>query len=372
MFPRNRNLHSIGMIVVLVLVLLSASHGATAEPARAQGKGHGAGLLGADRQTTVAIKGDRFLINGLPTYAGLDPKALGRLMNVRMVNSTFDDENPTTRPQELDPEANTTRFIATMDEYKAHGILAFTLNLQGGYPGYEGAINSAFQRDGSLKRPYMQRVACAIEAADAKGMVIILGLFYQRQDQILADEDAVRAATRNTARWIAEKGYTNVLIEIANEYRHGGFSHRFLKTEAGQVELMDLVRSVHPKLLVSTSGMGNARFHPMLCDAADFILLHGNETEPEDYARRIAAVAEHGKPVVFNEDWCFRDDRRGVADAPVKATAAFENDASWGIMNQIRNQHWPFVFGIGQPEDGQNAREDRAAYETIRQLLGMP
>ena len=41
-------------------------------------------------------------------------------------------------------------------------------------------------------------------------------------------------------------------------------------------------------------------------------------------------------------------------------------------MNQIRNQHWPFAFGIGQPDEGQNAREDRAAYETVRTLLGMP
>jgi hypothetical protein len=324
----------------------------------------------AQRLTVVSIDRDRFLINGQPTYLGLRLEALGRLMNARMVSSTFDDENPATRPEGLDPDANTTRFIATMDEYKAHGILAFTLNLQGGYPGYEGAINSAFEPDGALKRPYMRRVARVIEAADAKGMVIILGLFYQRQDQVLADENAVRAATRSTAAWIAENGYANVLIEIANEYRHGGFDHRILKEEAGQIELMNLVRSVHPKLLVSTSGMGNARFHPALCKSADFILLHGNETEPEDYAERIAAAAEYGKPVVFNEDWCFSDDRRGVADAPIKATAAFENGASWGIMNQTRNQQWPFRFGIGRPDEGQNAREDLAAYETIRQLVG--
>jgi hypothetical protein len=338
---------------------------------RTPGKGHWAVLAQAGSQTVVSVDGDRFLINGRPTYTGLDPKALGRLMNVRMVSSTFDDENPATRPEGLDPEANTRQFIATMDEYRAYGILAFTLNLQGGYPGYEGAVNSAFERDGSLKGPYMRRVARVIEAADAKGMVVILGLFYQRQDQVLAHEDAVRAATRNAATWIARNGYTNVLIEIANEYRHGGFVHRILKTEAGQVELMDLVRSVYPRLLVSTSGMGNARFHPMLGKAADFILLHGNETSPEDYAERVAAVAEYGKPVVFNEDWCFSDDRRGIPDAPAKATAAFENGASWGIMNQIRNQHWPFVFGIGRPEEGQNAREDRAAYETIRRLLGI-
>ena len=323
-------------------------------------------------QTAVSIEGDRFLIDGRATYEGRAPKALGRLMNARMVNATFDDENPATRPEGLDPEVNAARFITAMDEYRAHGILAFTLNLQGGYPGYEGAINSAFEPDGSLKPAYIRRVARVIEAADAKGMVIILGLFYQRQDQILTDEDAVRAATRNAAEWIAQKGYTNVVIEIANEYRHGGFDHPLLKSDAGQIELIELARSVHPKLLVSTSGMGNARFAPMLCEAADFILLHGNGTEPEDYAERIAEVARYGKPMVFNEDWCFSDDSRGVADAPAKATAAFEHGASWGIMNQIRNQQWPFIFGIGKSDEGQNAKEDFAAYKTLRTLVGMP
>lgn len=323
-------------------------------------------------QTTISIEADKFLINGQLTYAGLRPEAMGRLMNVRMVNATFDDENLVLRPEGLDPKANTTRFIDSMDEYKAKGILAFTLNLQGGYPGYEGAINSAFERDGSLKPSYMQRVARAIEAADARGMVVILGLFYQRQDQILADKDAVRMATQHAAEWIAEKGYTNVMIEIANEYRHGGFDHAILREETGQAELMDLVRSVHPKLLVSTSDLGSVRLDPSLCESADFILLHGNSTEPEDYAERIAVVAKYGKPIVFNEDWCFSDDPRGVADAPTKAKVAFEHGASWGIMNQIRNQHWPFVFGIGRPDEGQNAKEDFAAYETIRMLVGMP
>ena len=85
----------------------------------------------------------------------------------------------------FDPEENTSAFIASMDQYKIKGILAFTINLQGGMPGYEDAINSAFTPDGSLKPDYMNRVSRVIEAADEKGMVIIVGFFYQRQDQVL-------------------------------------------------------------------------------------------------------------------------------------------------------------------------------------------
>jgi hypothetical protein len=163
-----------------------------------------------------------------------------------MVNATFNDENPTTLPVGFDPDENTNAFIASMDEYLSKGILAFTLNLQGGMPGYEGAINSAFHPDGQLKSDYLARVSRVIEAADDRGMVIILGFFYQRQDQILKDREAVVTATKNASSWLAEKGYQNVMVEISNEYRHPGFDHPILLEEDGQVLLMETVRSQAP------------------------------------------------------------------------------------------------------------------------------
>ena len=66
-----------------------------------QGSAHGAGCLalGASRKTAVTIVGDRFLINGRPTYAGRTCRAQieGLLMNSRMVQGIFDDLNPETR-----------------------------------------------------------------------------------------------------------------------------------------------------------------------------------------------------------------------------------------------------------------------------------
>ena len=73
---------------------------------------------------TVSIDGANFLMNGELTYAGCKPESRGRLMNVRMVSSVFDDENPETRPMGFDPDANTSNFIGSMDEYKSKGILA--------------------------------------------------------------------------------------------------------------------------------------------------------------------------------------------------------------------------------------------------------
>ncbi len=56
-----------------------------------------------------------------------------------------------------------------------------------------------------------------IDQADELGMVVILGYFYFGQDQRFTDEAAVIAASDAATRWIFDKGYTNVLVEINNE-----------------------------------------------------------------------------------------------------------------------------------------------------------
>jgi hypothetical protein len=86
------------------------------------------------RQTTVAITGDRFRINGRPTYEGRTWRGMqieGLLMNARMVQGTFDDLNPQTRGKwaypdtgRWDPERNTREFVAAMPEWRRHGLPA--------------------------------------------------------------------------------------------------------------------------------------------------------------------------------------------------------------------------------------------------------
>ena len=146
--------------------------------------------------TRVALREGRWLINGRPTNPG--SAAEGLLMNVRMVNAVFEDraEHP-----EFDPEANTDRFVAHIPDYAAQGINAFTINLQGGMPGYEGAMNSAFEPDGSLRPAYLARVERVIRACDHHGVAVILGLYYQRQSAILRDEATVCTGVENGASY---------------------------------------------------------------------------------------------------------------------------------------------------------------------------
>jgi hypothetical protein len=79
-------------------------------------------------RTRVTLVDGRWHINGEVTYPGAP--AEGLLMNVRMVNSTFEDR---ARP-EFDAEGNTDRFLAQIPDYAACGVRAFTLCLQGGFP----------------------------------------------------------------------------------------------------------------------------------------------------------------------------------------------------------------------------------------------
>lgn len=112
-----------------------------------------------ERQTEVSIKGSHFLINGAPTYegviwknpAGKEIPIEGLLMNARLVQGVFDDLNPETREKwaykdtgKWDPERNTNEFIQAMESWRKHGLLAFTINLQGGSPeGYSQTMAMA-------------------------------------------------------------------------------------------------------------------------------------------------------------------------------------------------------------------------------------
>lgn len=304
------------------------------------------------KKTSISIRDGRWFLNGSVTYPGT--RAEGLLINVRMVNSTFEDRN---KP-EFDAEANTHTFILKIPEYAAQGVLAFTLNLQGGLPGYEGALNSSFNPDGSLRPGYLQRIQRVIQACDRNGCAVILGCFYQRQDQVLLDETAIRRGVENTIRWIQKEGFNNVVLEIANEFNHDGFDRPILKMPEGEVELIRLAKKIAPEMLISTSGLGDGRIPENIAQAVDFILIHFNGTPVGEIPARIQALKRFGKPIVCNED-------EKTGEEAARATeASVENGASWGYMNSAVNQYFPLQFnGIA---------DDPVVYKKLKELTSKP
>ncbi|MCY2954481.1 MAG: serine hydrolase [Planctomycetota bacterium] len=299
-------------------------------------------------QTRILIRDGRWQINGSITYPGAG--AQGLLMNVRMVNAVFEDRS---RP-DFDAEANTDRFIASIPSYVEHGVRAFTLCLQGGFPGYEGAVNSAFNPDGSLRESDMRRVRRAIEACDKQGAAVILGCYYQRQDQILRDDQAVQAGLVNVMRWIRECGFTNVVVEVANEYGHGGFDRPILRSSQGIAELIRAGKEAAPDVLISASGAGGGELDREVTRGSDFFLIHFNNTPIRDMPARIAALKSWNKPIVCNED--AKTGREGA----LAAEMCVRHGASWGLMVENRNQHFPFTFG--------GASDDLEVYAKLKEL----
>ena len=298
--------------------------------------------------TRIGISGTQWLIDGSITYP--TAAAEGLLMNVRMVNSTFEDRHRT----DFDCDANTRSFLDQVPDYAENGIRAFTLCLQGGMPGYEGALNSGFEPDGSLRVDYLERVERVIRGCDEHGVAIILSCFYQRQDQVLTDADAVRSGVVNVVRWIKDCEFTNVVLEIANEHAHRGFTHDIIRRPAGQVELIGLAKETSSGLIVSTSGMGGGRAAAEIAEMADFIIIHFNNTPMEEVPDRVEAFRHIGKPIVCNEDT-----KVGAQGAEVAALCV-RIGCSWGLMSMAVNQYYPFEFN--------GADDDPETYSRLKEL----
>ena len=201
--------------------------------------------------TVVGIRGSQFTINGQPSYTpasgfpSANANLAGTLLNVRAVQAIFDDANYPSQGSRLhpyqsntlgaifwdypdgpwDPERNVREFLAALPDWRRYGLLAFTVNLQGGGPndgnyGENGPTqphdNSAFDSQGVLKPAYAARLARVLAEADRLGMVAIVGLFYQGQDErveIAPDGRYVKRAIENAIGYLKSLPHRNVLID---------------------------------------------------------------------------------------------------------------------------------------------------------------
>lgn len=305
--------------------------------------------------THVTIHGDRFHLDGAPTYPGRTYRGLpieGLLINSRMVQATFDDENPATRPRWAypdsgvwDPERNVQEFLDALPVYRAHGVLALTVNFQGGSPeGYSQAQpweNNAYTPHGAIKPAYLGRMQAVLDRMDALGMVAILGIFYFGQDERLADEAAVVHALDNVVRWVVSRGYRHVLLEVNNECDVARYEHAIL-TPPRVHELIVHARTLagdDRRLYVGTSFRGNAIPTENVVAVSDFLLLHGNGVNDPT---RIAAMVDQTRglstyrpmPILFNEDDHFDFDQPAN-----NFLAALSRGASWGYFDPGANTY---------------------------------
>lgn len=313
------------------------------------------------------------------TYSGAEYRreAEGRLMNLRLAQGLFHDE--WMKEQPFDPDRNTDALIAALDFYKRHGVLMVNVSLQGGQAGYDPAVNgvnrrngyrygpkegtyvSAFRPDGSLKPDWLDRLGRLLRAADERGMIVNLMYFYQGQDEVFENTRAIHAAARNITDWLIARKARNVLIDVANEYALAGDRWDFARyIPQNIIPLVDEVRTRFARaghaVPVSASSDGRMSYPESLVGQVDVVLLHGNNRNPEQKARRVAELKDVPRPVLMNED----DNGRQTTLANLKlelasCDALFKGAAGWGYMPWVQAQRFPFRY---TPSPSAQVRDD--------------
>ncbi len=297
--------------------------------------------------TEVTIDGTRFLINGRPTYMGVthrDQLMEGLLLNSRMIQAIFDDECADTRDLWAypdtgvwDPDRNTDEFCRALPLYRRHGLLAVTVGLQGGGAVFRPEVYdnfecSAYEPDGTFRRPYFDRLARVLDAADEAGMVVIVNYFYWKQVARIPDDDTLYDITERVTDWLLRTGHRNILVDVANEsagwWKRPAMEPDNIHTFIERVQ--EITLDGRRLLVGSSSGGGEELPHGRWLAAEDFSMPHGNGCSPaqlEAKLRRLKQADEYREsphPICINEDSVFVENLE----------AAVAEGCSWGFYCQ--------------------------------------
>jgi len=335
----------------------------------------------------LSIVGESFYLDGDGTYTRrtgfphADPRMAGLLINHRVINGVFDDLNEShdydgdgrdnwafSDTGQWDPERNTQIFIEFMEEWRAHGVIAFTVGLQGGNPfctcpppsGFstKDVDTGAFNEDGSLRLDFMARLARILDRARELDMVPIVNYFYQGGIHRIR-EQAVGAAVENATRWLLERGYDRLIIDLANECDAGAYYpclyperiHELINLLRDTVDIYSADIRQTRQFYVGASFTGHysvaeslSQLPVSFVSAVDLMLPHGNNLSSDQIRaaiivirQRVARVGIKPLPIVYNEDIVPRPENpsQDVGGDLGHLDVCLANHASWG--NLIRS-----------------------------------
>jgi hypothetical protein len=152
----------------------------------------------------------------------------------------------------------TDHLIKQLDDYHQHGVNTIDVFFQGS----SGGFSDPFLRNGKqIQTDHLDRMKKIISACHARGMVVVVGIFYQRS---MADHDGVRnisdaGGVTNAVRSVAKalRGYKNIILNIANEQNSSYYKKceffDFNDTK-NIIELCSIAKSVAPRLPVGGGG----------------------------------------------------------------------------------------------------------------------
>ncbi len=282
-------------------------------------------------------------------------RARGKLILVDAPQGLFEDEWLTEKP--FDPTANTDALIAALDLYKQYGVLGVAVSLQGADPGYslerngigrkngalfgskEGALISAFNRDGSLKPDWTARLDKLLKATDERGMFVKLTYFQPAQDEALDSPEAIVAAAQNITRWLVEGEHRNVIIDVAAGWDVQGEWDHFEFIPRNIANLVNAIREQFNGASFSLpigAASGPSMIYPVsLAQVCDLVLLDERGLKPDMVARRFAQMSDYKRPLGIAVD---------AGHELALSAASFDKSASWTYSPLQLTQYFPFAY----------------------------
>jgi hypothetical protein len=276
----------------------------------------------------------------------------------------------------LHSEAITERHIRNLDNMAAHGINTIGVYIQGSNSGWPNpdAAASGYTREGRLKPAFSARLEKLIREADRRGMVVMVGLFTPRKDQDFYDEEAVKRAIEESAKFLEDRRLRNVFVDIMHEYNHPERIDRPLFREPNgeekKAKLTGWFKAVAPQIEVGvcpTADSGTGDSYPGM----DVRIIQKKMPIPEKgFVVNVETLRQdvYQNDGVFNQtnlDYIFADCRR-YKEAP-NAAMLFHTGFIQGITNMSGSAPHAEMGGYGT---GANDRGIRFYYEWVRDNVG--
>jgi hypothetical protein len=146
-------------------------------------------------------------------------------------------------------EKSTKELINQLDEYKSYGVNTVSVYIMGSrFGNFKGYLE-----DGSLNPEYSDRLAKIIEAANEKGMIVLVGCLYWGGSTAKWEswtQKEANTAVANTIKFLKENNYRNVFVDIDNE----GMARRDKGFDAA--EMVRAAKAVDPTFIIATNFRG--------------------------------------------------------------------------------------------------------------------
>ena len=171
----------------------------------------------------LSVKGDQLLLNNHPI----------KIIGLRCSNALMSDRTA----QDL---------VDHLDTYQAHGVNTVSVFFMGSRFGDV----KGYRPDASLDPAYAGRMGRIIEAADRRGMIVLVGCLYwstsrAREDLAHWKQGDADRAVANTVRWLKNNGYRNVFVDVDNE----GMAHD--ATGWSIASMIDAAHAADPTVVVA-------------------------------------------------------------------------------------------------------------------------